>query len=227
MPLVSYREYARMQGIKLSSLQDRIKRGTITERAIDRTKPHRPKIITEIADADFAARRDESAADTDAMKRPLPNPAPELNPVDEMFDPPIKKQKSVLDKKLPPLEKPTTKVVEIDGEFVEAHVEPGINPDHNLYFNKYRKAKAGTEELKARKLELEVGELEDRLLDKEQVKARIQKLVSVTRENLLNIPSKISPELIAITNLVEMETKLYKEINVALETLAKLKVSFD
>jgi hypothetical protein len=229
MPLVSYREYARMQGIKLSSLQDRIKRGGISEQAIDRTSPHRPKIITEIADVDWQARRSEQGHDSDQMARPRPTQKPpELNPIDEMFGPPkIKFQKSVLDKKVQPLEKPTTKIIEINGEMVEALVEPGVSPDSNLYFNKYKKAKAGTEELKGRLLELQVEELENRLLDKKEVKDTIEKLVSLTREKLLNLPSKISSDLIAVTQIHEMESKLYEQINAALEDLAKVGVQFE
>lgn len=233
MAIISYREYARQKGVSLQAIQNRIKRGTISPRAIVKVDGYKwPKIDSDIADADFAVMKNDDCEaaqllGSEALPQAEPQTPKVVDPIDEMFGPaPVKRQKSILEKKLAPVDKPTTKVVEIDGEQVEVHVEPNAAPESHLYFNQYRKAKAGTEGLKARKLELEVAELEDRLLDKQDVQATLQKLVSLTREKLLNLPSKISSDLIAVTELIEMETKLYKEINLALEDLAKVSGAF-
>ena len=225
VPLVSYREYARMQGIKLASLQDRIKRGTIPEHAIDRTNPKRPKIISEVADVEFAARRSEIGEQVAKMQKPPQAPPPAAaapNVIDEMFGPAADekhKGKSPLDKKLPPLPKSEFKKEVIEGKEVEVEKVPYAGTDN---FDRYRSAKAGSEELKARKLELEVAELEGRLVDVKDAKEEIQKICTAIRENILNVPAKAAPELFACTDMVELETKLYKELNAALDGLSRL-----
>lgn len=220
-----------MQNIALSSLQDRIKRGTIPEHAIDRSNPKRPKIISEVADKEFAARRSEIGEQSDILKRPeayrpaSPPAAPEpANVIDEMFGPEAApeekhKGKSPLAKKLPPLPKSEFKKEVIEGQEVEVEKVPYKGEDN---FDRYRSAKAGSEELKARKLELEVAELEGRLVDVKEVKTEIQKICTAIRENILNVPAKAAPDLMACTNIVEMETKLYKELNAALDGLSRL-----
>lgn len=226
MPLVSFREYARMQGVSLHAIQDRIKRGTITENAIVRNEGTRPKINSEIADADFAARRSEIGAQSDAMQRPharkpIPPPA---NIIDEMFGPEpgthgTPGTQSVLDKKLAPIPKPEVITKMIDGKEVPVTEIPYAGEDN---FDRYRKAKAGSEEIKARLLELELEEAEGRLVDVKDVKKEIQNICTAIRESILNVPAKIAPELLSCTEIVEMETKLYKELNLALEGLSRL-----
>lgn len=217
-----------MQGIALATLQERIKRGSIPEHAIDRSNLKRPKIISEVADREFAARRSESAELSAALlKRNIAPPgapppaAPAPNVIDEMFGPSETehKGKSPLDKKLPPLPKSEFKKEVIEGQEVEVEKIPYKGEDN---FDRYRSAKAGSEELKARKLELEVAELEGRLVDVKEVKEEIQKICTAIRENILNVPAKAAPELMACTDIVEMETKLYKELNAALDGLSRL-----
>lgn len=207
---MSFRAYARQNGIALGTLQDRIKRGTITESAIDRSGTW-PKINSEIADRDFAARRSEIGAQSDAMTRASKlKPAPAPSVIDEMFGP---------EPTRPPvarIEKPEVITKMIDGKEVPVTQIPYAGEDN---FDRYRKAKAGTEELKARKLEMEVDELEGRLVDKDEVKKKIEELVIRTRTALLNIPAKAAPTLVSIKNVVELEAELFKEINLALESL--------
>lgn len=217
-----------MQGIALASLQDRIKRGTIPEFAIDRSNPKRPKIISEVADREFAARRSEIGAQSDAMQRPnAPAPTPPAAPapdvIDEMFGPEAAddkhKGKSPLAKKLPPLPKSEFTKEVIAGQEVEVEKVPYKGEDN---FDRYRGAKANSEELKARKLELDVAEMEGRLVDVKEAKEEIQKICTAIRENILNVPAKAAPELFACTDMVELETKLYKELNAALDGLSRL-----
>ncbi len=223
VPLVSFREYARMQGIALSSLQDRMKRGTIPEHAIDRSNPKRPKIISEVADKEFAARRSEIGEQVAQMQKPptAPPPAAPANVIDEMFGLAADehKGKSPLDKKLKPLPKSEFKEEVIDGQKVEVEKVPYAGTDN---FDRYRGAKANSEELKARKLELDVAEMEGRLVDVKEAREEIQKICTAIRENILNVPAKAAPELFACTDMVELETKLYKELNAALDGLSRL-----
>lgn len=240
MAIVSYREYARQKGVSLEAIRKRIKAGSITPRAIVRLPGVKwPKIDTDIADQDFEMLRDENNQMGWLMRekiRPSP-PAPpetldeEIDPIAEMFGPAptddVVRQKSILDKKVAPIDKPKTVVKEVNGQKVEVHVEPSVAPETQVYFDKYRKAKAGTEELKARKLELEVAAQEGLLLDKNDARRTIEKMVALTREKILNLPSKIAPDLLAITNLVEMENVLIAHINQALEDLQKIGAKFE
>lgn len=239
MALVSYREYARQKGISLAALQDRIKRGTITERAIDRTNPARPKINVELADEDFAQRRSTTGELSNALQKkpnltlvssPEPNPPTKeqsldpagSNVIDEMFDPPIPKapaDEKVLDKKLKPLEKPEKITKIIDGKEVDVTKIPYAGEDN---FDRFRKAKAGSEEIKARILELELAEMEGRLVDVTDVKKELQKICITIRESILNVPAKVAPNLLSCTQLVEIESMLYKELNEALQGLSSL-----
>lgn len=241
MAIVSYREYARQKGVSLEAIRKRIKAGSITPRAIVRLPGVKwPKIDTEIADQDFEMLRDENNQMGWLMRekiRPSQPTPPEtvieetVDPIDEMFGPSPKddvvRQKSILDKKVAPIDKPKTVVKEVNGQKVEVHVEPSIAPETQVYFDKYRKAKAGTEELKARKLELEVAAQEGLLLDKEDARRTIEKMVALTREKILNLPSKIAPELLAIKNLIELENVLIAHINQALEDLQKIGAKFE
>ena len=86
----------------------------------------------------------------------------------------------------------------------------------------YRDAKVSTETLKARKLELDIATREGKLLDAEQVRKRITKLVSETRDAIMNVPAKVAPILVSITDPVEMETRLTLELNEALANFARL-----
>lgn len=212
-----------MQGIKLSSLQDRLKRGTIPESCIVRVEGKHPKINSELADKEFAARRSHIGAQSDLMQRPhTPAPPPAApNIIDEMFGPaPVQPgQPGPLSKKLPPFPKPEVITKMIDGKEVPVTEIPYAGTDN---FDRYRKAKAGSEEIKARLLELELEEAEGRLVDIKDVKKEIELICTSIREAILNVPAKIAPELLSCVEVVEMESKLYKELNFALEGLARL-----
>ncbi len=239
MPLMSFREYARRSGVSLQAIQDRIKNGSITERAIVRTEGKHPKIDSEIADADFRSRHDPAQKAKGDLVAPmtaqktlekqddnpenLPDKAPEKvkKPEIEGKKPPQKVPATGIlpDTKPPEVPKPKVEEREINGQKVDATVLPTYPEDK---FDRYRDAKTSTEELRARKLELEVAEAEGRLLDAEEVRAKIVKEVSQVREALLNIAPRVSPILVSITDVVSMENKLIDEINSALEGLSRL-----
>lgn len=203
MPLMKYREYAAHAGISLSALQSRIKSGSITARAIVDVGGRFPKIDSEIADADFEARHSpHHKAAGDIIGRQANT-----------------KKENILEKKLPEVPKPKIETREVHGQEVDATILPTYPEDK---FERYRDAKAATEELRARKLELEVAEEEGRLLDADEVRLRIAKEVSQVREALLNIAPKVAPILVSITDVVTMENAVIDEINAALEGLSRL-----
>lgn len=98
------------------------------------------------------------------------------------------------------------------------HVD-GAPTNHLLEF---QKSKADTESLKARKLELDIAEREGRMLDAEEVRKTITRLVGETREKILGVASKIAPELVGIADVIDIENKIIAELNVALENLSRL-----
>jgi hypothetical protein len=193
---MTLRAYAEERGINLNAVQDRIKNGSITERAFV-VEGKKKFIISEIADEDF---------------RKLANPASVMRAAASYG-------------------KDATKL--LNGLPVgNATVEKPVNNDENPPvtkvpmqeddFDRFKKAKASTEEMRAEKLELEVAEMRGRLVDIEMVKERITKLVGSTREVFLNIPGKIGPELFACEALIEVENRLRDEINAALEQLQRM-----
>jgi hypothetical protein len=119
-----------------------------------------------------------------------------------------------------PPEIPKAKVEEreINGEKVPVTVVPTASTDT---FERFRDAKTKTEDFRARKLELEVAEAEGRLLDADEVRKEIVKLVGETREAFLNLGPKLAPILVSITDPVEMENKLIESINETLHNLSR------
>lgn len=131
----------------------------------------------------------------------------------------IRAEKGILpDTKPPEIPKPRVEEREINGQKVDATVLPTLPEDK---FDRYRDAKTSTEELRARKLELEVAEAEGRLLDADDVRKEIVKLVGETREAFLNLGPKLAPILVSITDPVEMENKLIESINDTLHNLSR------
>ena len=86
----------------------------------------------------------------------------------------------------------------------------------------FKKAKIHTEEIRARKLELEIQIKEQTLLDSREVKKRIIKVISEVRDGILNVPGRVAPELVAMTSSLDIEKKLYEELCQALTSLARL-----
>ena len=74
---------------------------------------------------------------------------------------------------------------------------------------------------------IEMEELEGRLIDKNEVVKTVSKLTAEIKESFLNIPPKISAELLACKDIVELEVKLHKEINLVLEKLSRLENRYE
>lgn len=86
---------------------------------------------------------------------------------------------------------------------------------------RYQDAKANSEMLKVKKLQMELDEMEGRLIEVDKVRETLIKLVGETKEVLLNIPTKIAAELLACETTFEVEQIIQKEIHQALESLSR------
>lgn len=219
MAQMSLRAYAKYKGIALATLQEKIQRGTIGKRCMVQTgdRTH-PMIDSVLADEDLKNNTDPAKVAIQRSfqgKKRKPGPPPV-----EDEDPDGLGAAILAATKPPPVAKPETHTENIQGQEVEVTTHP---PEHGEdRFGRYREAKTSTEQMRARKLELEVAEKEGRLLDVEDVRKAITRLVGEARSSLGNIPAKISPMAVSITDIVEMETLIQKEINDALTGLSKL-----
>lgn len=88
--------------------------------------------------------------------------------------------------------------------------------------SRHQEARISNEELKARKLELEIASREGRMLDAEATRKRIAQLVIETKESIRAACSRAAPKLCGITDPVEMETRIIREMDMALESLSRL-----
>lgn len=199
---VTITEYAKRHGVDRKTIRDRIKSGAIPESAIDRSRKW-PKVIVELADAAWEKNKDPERAHRLGKPKPVATPDPKENELEEW--------------ETLPDDEPTPQKPEPDPDTVEA----------NKSFLKYKSAKASREELAVRKLQMEIAEKEGRLLDAEEVRKTVSKLVIETKTALLNIPGKIGPELMSCHDLMELEHKLTTEINAALENLQRVKIGGD
>jgi hypothetical protein len=67
---------------------------------------------------------------------------------------------------------------------------------------------------------VELQEREGELLQRAEVLKDVGKLVRVTRDHLLNIPARIAAQVVALTELSDVEATIAEEITVTLEDLA-------
>jgi hypothetical protein len=203
---VSMTEYSRLKGIHITTVRDRIERGVISPDAVERDASGKVKLIhVEKADADHAKNHDPQNTFI-ANSKMIGGKKP-------------KKKSNVV---VYPVAKPIETTEIIDGQEVPVTKLPEMDSD----MSRYQKAKASSEELKARKLEIEMEELEGRLIDKNEVVKTVSKLTAEIKESFLNIPPKIAPELLACKDIVELEVKLHKEINIVLEKLSRLEQKY-
>lgn len=220
MALVSYREYARMQGVTLKAIQDRIRSGTISADAIiqgnsERNSGFHPKIDSDVADEDFRRNGDhgkktiiESVMGKTEKEAPAPKPpAPEI--------PKIKENPK-------PVKAETVKET-VNGQEVKVEKEP-YRGDSEA--QRYISAKSATEELRSRKIYLEVMELENRLVDKDEVREALTTVIQETRAAILNVADKVALQVLGKKDLLEVKTILKSATNEALSGLQKLNDDF-
>lgn len=199
-------EFARRKGVTIQTIKDKIRIGTISEDAVLRGSNGSIRgIKLSIAEKDLLERSNGQNCLTAQLKKQNKDP---------------KKKSNVV---VHPVAKPIETTEIIEGQEVPVTKLPEMDSD----FSRYQKAKASSEELKARKLEIEMEELEGRLIDKNEVVKTVSKLTAEIKESFLNIPPKISAELLACKDIVELEVKLHKEINLVLEKLSRLENRYE
>jgi|GEM_PF-3240517 len=76
-------------------------------------------------------------------------------------------------------------------------------------------------DLQKRKLQIQIDEMENRVISVAEVEDFYQKMITVTRSRLLTIPKKVSPQLKHMDNEDNIEQELKKEIYEALEELSR------
>jgi hypothetical protein len=207
--IIMITEFARRKGVQPESIRERIRVGTITrESLVISAKGRVIGIKVALAEKDILER---GSAQNSMIAQ--------LNKKKKMI---TKTPEAVV---VNPVDKPIHTMEKIEGQ--EAPVPVTKLPEMDSDFSRYQKAKASSEELKARKLEIEMNELEGRLIDKEEVRKVIFKMVSETKETLLNIPSRVAPDLMACKDLVEFEVRLLQEINAALMTLSRVEKKYE
>lgn len=194
-------DYATHVGVSLPAVRKRIANGGIPQNALKKIDGRvHPMIDSVLADKAWAAHKDPAQA----LAREAKKAAKAKEPKRPKGRPPGKK-----------------KVVDMSaqGGSTEQEVD---ELDFSNDTQRYTKAKTSTEELRSRKLELEIMEREGALLEAEEVRKQISKLVTETKEAILNVPAKIGPELLGCTELVELEMRLMKALNEALDNLSRL-----
>ena len=76
-------------------------------------------------------------------------------------------------------------------------------------------------ELQKRKLQIQIDEMENRLVHVSEVEDFYQKMITVTRSRLLTIPKKISPALKHMNDEDTIEQEIKREIYEALDELSR------
>ena len=84
----------------------------------------------------------------------------------------------------------------------------------------YANARAAREHYLARLAKLEFEEKSAKLIDADKVQREAFEIARRVRDHLLNIPDRISAELVGITDQSTMHTVLTRELNAALQELS-------
>lgn len=199
MELLSIRAYARHKGVDHSTVRARIKSGVL-EKCLVLDRDNNRKIDIDIADKEWEENSNQKKSEGAQRAMALGIKAA---PTTGKHNPPtqaeLAEQKKNGGKKPPKKKKIVTKVE---------------SPFKSLTDQRTEKEHYETQ-LKRMKYEKERGTL----LDVEEVKARVSKLTTRTKEALLNIPDAYGPELLACNNLIELQNQLKLAINRALEKL--------
>ena len=229
MAIVTVNKYAKMRGWHHKTVQDKIKRGVITD-AAKVMKPDGKGFLldSEIADREEAANSDPTTKmgyDTKkkkaGKKAPLEESGGSSDNVAASVNSEGKSRKTKRSLSKNPTSTQSGSAADPQGAGAKAHkYDPTATGDSMA---RYQNAKATNEEMRNRKLAIDLAEAEGRLVDIEVVKKQIIKLVSETKEAILNVPTKLGPELLACTDLLELENKLHHALTESLESLSRFK----
>lgn len=194
MRLMNETEYARHRGVNLKTVQNYIARGQIDFDSFEQC-PKRKKLLINVEKADKDLESSLNVAKSLGMKAGLVTKK-ELGK-DSLSKPGASSTK---DTPSPPADSNPTRETSL----------------------RFLSSKADTETLKARKLELEIAQREGHLLDADEVRKQISKMVGETKEKILNVAAKIAPELVSVRDVIEIENKIIQELTAALENLSRL-----
>lgn len=96
------------------------------------------------------------------------------------------------------------------------------DPSPRTARERLNKANADKEEARAKLFQLELEEAQGKLVNVEELRSIADKIYSEVKDAILNVPAKVAPDLLAMNNVVEIESRLYKELNLALEALSRM-----
>lgn len=198
--LVSQREYARMKGITETSVRKMIKTGRLTEKALDKSNPNRPKIIVAIADKEFVLNTNYNLT---RITKSGPNysrlstdPEALANMLGaEDFDE--------------------------DGRI---HLPDGVGIDLSKEPRDIAEAKEQEAIYKAIKVRLEVLRMRADLVDKTEVNIQLGMIGVKLRNAFLGVPDQIVADVYAAEDKFQAREIMYKAIETILLNLADLEV---
>lgn len=193
MALMGYREFARHLNVSLGAVQKAIKSGRIIANADG-------KIDSDTATAAWIANSDESRKSLTDLSRVS---AVNGNAVDGP-------DSTSLDGE-----------GEEDGDGEPIDIEPPAIPaalaDPNL--QDYRRARAGREQTRHEREQLELAQLKGSLIDVREAQRLAFTALRTVRDNLLNIPVRVRDQLAAETDPARIEETLHTELAAALSAV--------
>lgn len=198
--LVSYRKFADMVGVSDTAVRKAIAAGYIVNGVIG-LDTKRPKIDVDVACAEWG--------------KPLigtNDPPPEKGPVIQ----------GTLKRK----PKPVVVPVDVDDEDDDDPeddddlIETPTDEKTSAAVMTMVEAKRQEAVLKAKKLQIQIAEMEGRLVDKEAVYKKLFEKGQTIRSAILSIPDRISANLLACKSVTEANNLLTEELILALEKLS-------
>lgn len=219
--LVSFRDFARMKGVSDTAIHKMVRSGRLTEAAIDRTKPKRPRLILEVANNEFITNTNYNQQRTTKSGQPnyvrldatAPAPAP-VKGYASLRDP----EKAARFAKLIGAEdiEPSGKVHLPEN----AEIDFDVNSDPvDIYQAKMQEAI-----FKAIKIRLEVLKTRGDLVDKEEVNMELAGLGGRLRNALLAIPDQIVADVYASVDKFQARETMYAAIEAVLLKFSELEV---
>jgi hypothetical protein len=109
---------------------------------------------------------------------------------------------------------------QVDPARTAGHAAAGLGDVSSKPISAYADARANSERMRARKLELEILSRSGELVDREQVKQIGTSLITSARIALLAVPSKVAPKLLDIKNALDAQRIVDQAIRDALGDLA-------
>ena len=103
-------------------------------------------------------------------------------------------------------------------KYLQERALGGQAPEGDLQTEKIRLTKASAD-----KVELEVAILDGSVIPAEIVEAVQSRMIAATRARLLSVPSKVSPQIMYLSELAAVESKVRESIYEALTELSEFK----